>query len=932
MSSESEESTYTVHEVQPEDLDAAAKVVKCQEGKEANSPLARYYRLGTQERYAFDEHMRQLQQQAAAVERERQFRVSHPFQPKTSTSSVVAKDTGTDEAQVDSQNRVALPVASGVGSSSSPSSTRPVFDRLAAQAVQLEMRRRHREEQQRRAEAAALRGAFQPHINHTAPVYAERLQHLGAVPVEDRLLHYGELVARERQRKQELQELEKTMAWQSTQASLIGAGTCQTQDPEERRRQQEEFQARNARFLAERSKHRQCAEAAAAGAFSFHPKISATSAALDEARQRSTNDIGGRELSQLLMRSVDGSPLNISKSSANATRRSDALYALALNRQRQRKQNLEHNGSNGEASIGVVGQGRIAGDPSSVHQPLTNPTSDKWIAKGAHGPFFKEDFVRRQALYEEVKREEAALLATATQAPELGSAGSVANKVDTKELNQRLYYSARKANEVAERRRKAWASAHECPFRPQLSPGTKSVLQHMSSRDGDVTKRLTSQRGRCLTRGVCSAVDKEWYASTPTQQSSSQNRTRSRSQQRKTEAKSLTEGVADSARKKTTRPTESSGRGIRGASTNGSGDELSEQQQQQQQQRKQTRLTLTRDQVENFYQRQMADLQQRQDLIQERREGEAVQELVECTFRPRTNTDRHVGVESGEDTGGSVNHVTGVSEFLERQALARVRKAERDELLRTMGLPRRKGVESNGASPGTTVLNPFKFQTELRRQRLLRSPGHASSFTFDNTQRRDAGSFPVAALTTAERALHDAIEESRRCPWSASQAPLFPLPGYVQRKGSPVHFDSPYHVAVEEDAVLPTSYVPPSILSTDKGGRSDAAAVGVSYKRPSLFSLISPNTFSGRNLGAVAHDSINGKETRAGRDFASGRPSPSALKGSKQHLSLSTKRRRLNRSVSFVEETADASHAGATHGSGKSYADPVHLAFLSGQL
>ncbi|CAG9584028.1 conserved hypothetical protein [Leishmania major strain Friedlin] len=927
MLSESDESTYSVHEAHRDDRGAVSKQVGNETEPETSSPLARYYPLGTKERHAFDEHMRHLRQQVATVERERQFRVSHPFQPKTCSSFATAEDTVTDAALADSPGHLASPVASGSGSSSSPSGVRPVFDRLAAQAVQLEMRRRHREEQRRRAEAASLRGAFQPHINHTAPIYAERLQHLDLVPVEERLLHYGQFVARERQRKRELKELEQTVAWQSTQASLVGAGTSQLRDPEERHRQQEEFLARNDRFLAERSKHRQCAEAAAAEAFTFQPKISATSAALDEARQRCANDVSAGELGQLLNRSVNAPLLSISKTSANAGRRSDALYALAVTRQRQRMEKLDYNSANsGETTKGVA-KGKAVEDPNVTHQPLTNPTSDKWIAEGAHGAFFQEGFVRRQALYEEVKREEAALRATAMQESELSSGRPATHKVDAKQLNQRLYYSAKTAREAAERRRQALVSARECPFRPQLSPGTKYVLEHMPCRDGDIVKRLTSQRSRASSGGARVAIDNDLYAPAPAHQPSLQGHCRRPSQQRKTDVKNSAEAVQDTRRRRTSLRTASPRTEARGESADGCGDQLPAQQQQQ---RKQHVRTLTLDEVERFYQRQIAALQQRQDLIQERREGKTMEELVECTFRPRTNTDRYVGMDSGggegADTAVSVNHVTGVSAFLERQAVARVRKAEHDELVRTVSLLRHKSAGSNGKISRTTALSPFKLQTEMRRQRLPRSP-------LESKQHREAAPFSTAALTTAERALHEAIEQSRRFPGASSQAPLFPLPGFAPASENGVHFDDLRHVAAaSKDIEEPTSRVPPSTLSTEKIGHGDAAAVGVGYDRPSLFSLISPNTFSGRNLGSAAYDSGNGKGTPVGRDFASGKPSPSALKGSKQRLTASVKRHRRNRSVSFAEETADAPLAGVARRGRKSFADPAHLAFLSGEL
>ncbi|GET93578.1 hypothetical protein, conserved [Leishmania tarentolae] len=928
MSSESDESTYTVHKAHRDDHDTMSSKVEGLKKHQTSSPLARYYRLGTRERHAFDEHMRQLRQQVAAVERERQFRVSHPFHPKTCPSFVAGEDAVKDGTMADSPSRVPCPSASDTGSLSSSSRVRPVFDRLAAQALQLEMRRRHREEQQRRAEAASLRGAFEPHINHTAPIYAERLKHIGSVPVEERLLHYGEFVARERKRKQDLKELEQAMAWQSTKEAMAGAGTSHARDPEERRRQREEFLARNDRFLTERSMHLKCAEAAASAAFTFQPKISATSAALDEARQRCANDMSTSALGQLLNRSVDAPALSMTTTYTNGGRRSESLYALAVARQRQRMQTLEHNGTSIGDTIENGEKGKAAKDPKVTHQPLTNPTSDKWIANGAHGPFFQEGFVRRQALYEEVKREEAALRATATQGPDVSSSKSAKHKVDAKQLTQRVYYSAKKAREAAERRRQALLSARECPFRPQLSPGTKYVLKQMPSRDTDVVKRLTSQSGRNSSSGVRDTADKELYGPVPVHQLSLEGHSDGLSQRRETEGKHATDAVQDNRGKRASQLTVSARTEPRSVGANCRGDELPPQQQQQ---RKQHGRTLTLDQVERFYERQMAALQQREDLIQERREGKAVEELVECTFRPRTNTDAHACTEEGHatevgNTAVSVSNVTGVSAFLQRQALARVRKSEHDELLRTLGLPRNTRVGSHGTCARTTVLSPFKFQTEMRQHRSLSCP-------VDTTRRCEATSFSMTALTTAERELHEAIEQSRRYPGASSQAPLFPLPGYEQAIQDSAQIDGcGQRLGGHEETEEPTSYMSPSKLSRERKGCGEPTALGVGYERSSLFSLISPNSFSGRNLGSAACNSANKKEMPVGCNFVSEKPPQSLLKGSKQQPTTSTKRHKRHCSVSFADETIDAPLEAVPHRGRKSFADPAHLAFLSGEL
>ncbi|KAK7200562.1 hypothetical protein NESM_000112100 [Novymonas esmeraldas] len=960
MASESDEETYTVHEVPSQGQETVPPLSVRHDAPvaaEVTSPLARYHKLGTTERHAFDEHMRDMRRQAAAAERERRFRAAHPFQP-TTTSTAAA---GPPPAPVGAQpSRARSPTSAAPPSDTAPptshSGARPVFDRLAAQAVQLEMRRRHREEQQRRAEAASLRDAFQPRINHTAPIYAERLQHLDTVTVEERLLHYGEFVARERQRKQELKEMEEAAARRTAQASVIGGGanTAAAPTPEERRRRQEAFHTRSDEFLVERDKHRHSAESAAAAAFSFQPKISATSAALDAARQRLEADLSSGELGQLLSRSVDGTTLSVARSSARGSHRSDALYALAVTRQRDGKTKAtgaavhgrDHNSSREEASTAT------GGAAAATHQPVTNPTSEKWIANGAHHAFFQQGFVQRQSLYEDVRREEAQLRAVATQSTgsypgwsgdggtgaSAGGAAAAARKVDAKELSERLYYTAARASEKAEQRRREEAEARDGPFRPQLSPGTQYVLRRMSAtRDADVVRRLTGQRAKSASRGADSAVDSTLYAPAPARAASVQGRQRvaASQQRRRTAAAAATSGRQPHQRPSSARAmpsTQESDEGSRNADNNNNNNDATVSAPPRPSTGKR-RPPVTRDDVEHFYQRQMTAVQQRQDLLQERKEGEAVQQLVECTFRPRTNTDRGPG--AAGDAAAPVSRMTGVAEFLERQAAARLRKAEHDELLRTMGLPRTKGPVSASAG-GPTLLSPFSFKTETRRQRSSCSPAHASTSPLHNfgEQRSRSGSssgaaagtgVSTAALTAAERALHDAIEEARVHPRGLSRAPLSVLPGYVdgeEEEDDAVYFDNPYDTAALESATHAHLFAAPCLERQPPAatGRSDFAP-----DRQSLFSSIAPNTFTGRSLSSVWCEQKRGS---SGREVASGHARPSALKSSTPRLSASARRRRRHRSVSFVRDSSDVlpSMPESTH------MDAAHLDFLSGRV
>ncbi|KPA81545.1 hypothetical protein ABB37_03889 [Leptomonas pyrrhocoris] len=958
MFSESDEDEqYTVHEVdgkegvtpQPDvslkPAEAPEAVMKA-DNAAAASPLARYYRLGTKQRHAFDEHMRRLREEAQRTQQEREFRQHYPFRPSRETAAyttlerevnVPPKKERGDEALVEQPRET-------VSISTTPA--KPVFHRLAAQAVQLELRRRHREEQKRRAEAAALRDAFQPAINRQAPVYTDELCHLDDVPVEERLLHYGETIARERQRRQEMKVLEEQAVLQAAQAAGTGGSdsALQQMNPAERRRLREEFEERNTRFLAQKAQHRVRAEKEATGTFSFQPQISATSAALDDARQREVVQARKAELEELLDRTADGAPFTViqhsTSGSRDVSRRSDALYAHAVARQRKLSQPLRQHEKINSArdKRGVLdGSGKqtstssaFAHEEEPPYQPRTNPTSSKWIASGPHRHFFEQDFVCRQALYAQVREEEANLnaevepkmaaspnAARGTTNSDAGdrlvaaAATTKAYKANTKVLNERLYYSAKKASEVARRRREASLNAQECPFRPELSPGTQYVLKRMKPlRDGDVVKRLTGAvPPLAQKRAEIDDEKKDLYEPTPNTRRSDSLNTRSAS------------------------PSAS-----QGLSTDGARAEPPQQPPRK-------RSMVTRDQIEHFYQRQLDFLQERRDLIQERREGEVVQELVECTFRPRTNVDRHDGAaasprttgcaEKSEERGPSVNQVTGVTGFLERQKTARQRKAAQEELVRTMGLPRHKSAANLNFVTGTTVLSPFTLQTAQRQQQRRRSSCSPSTQrTLSPANGVECGENArtwVNELTSSERVLYDALEESEHYP-ASSTAPLHPLPGYIRSEeegdDDTVYLDDvegyAYTAANDrgdadsaEAAYMPRPSLP-LMLPTCRDVGAEAHR-----EKTSLFSSLSPNTFSGRSLAARAANRHQADGSAAARSHSSEKPS--ALKGTvAAQLTSSAQRRKQRRTVSFaVDGSASSPLGGRKALAVSSHADPT---------
>ncbi|KPI88992.1 hypothetical protein ABL78_1876 [Leptomonas seymouri] len=956
FSDSDEDEQYTVHEVdRKKDADPLLEVsphdaevteMADADNAAATSPLARYYRLGTQQRHAFDEHMRRLKEEALRLTQEREFRQQHPFRPlretaASSTLGVSSERAGENPPNAQHTEVPAEERVETVNTATTP--VKPVFDRLAAQAVQLELRRRHREEQKRRAEAAALRGAFQPEINRQPPVDTDLLRHLDNIPVEERLLHYGEAVARERQRRQEMKALEEKAALRAAQRSVIGdrSRELQEMDPDGRRRVYEEFHRRSQRFLAEKEQHRLRAEEEAAGTFSFQPQISATSVALDEARQKELLNARKSELQQLLDRSTEDAFFTVSQQSTSVghdtSRRSDALYAQAVARQRRQSHPLSRDkkvdvaDERGSALDRVTQQNRSDTSPEkeggAPYRPQTNPTSDRWIASGPHRHFFEQDFVHRQALYEQVKKEEASLKAAARQsrasspnvgrdtarsnATEMSAATTSPRKLSTKALNERLYYSAKTAGEVAQRRCEATLNARECPFHPELSPGTHYVLQRMKhTRDGDVVKRLTSGASPYAHKRVEIAPDKrDLYRPVPSAQSL-----------KRTSALAASPSIPSIPSKEDTgaEPAEKPAR---------------------------KRSALTRDQIEHFYQRQMNFLQERQDLIQERKESESVQELVECTFRPRTNTDQRDSTSAAprmtgsaatlEDQAPSVNRVTGVAGFLERQRMARQRKAEREEALRTMGLPRYKPTGSVSFVNGTTLLNPFTLQTAQRQRRPSSSSSPPMHRTTSPTEEgKFVGVSPtwVNGLISSERALYNALENSKKYP-ASSTAPLFPLPGYTRfddgEEGTYADDAEAYTEAANESGcygeVRHNCMPRPSLrqIHPTRRGRSAEA----SREKTSLFSSISASAFSGRSLASGSSELHADEQYGVKRSKSATKP---ALKtATTADLTFSAQRRKQKRSVSFaLDRSASSPRDVHTVPIVSSHVDPVRHRFL----
>lgn len=116
--------------------------------------------------------------------------------------------------------------------------------------------------------------------------------------------------------------------------------------------------------------------------------------------------------------------------------------------------------------------------------------------------------------------------------------------------------------------------------------------------------------------------------------------------------------------------------------------------------------------AEEFYRRQVDSVQRTHKIISERNAEKQLQEQLECTFRPKTNSSartptptKHGGSSQMNSSthSDSVASVQGFSEFMKRREAAKKLEEEKQRRLEALG----KGMQCNG--PNFTVMMPFKL-------------------------------------------------------------------------------------------------------------------------------------------------------------------------------------------------------------------------------
>ncbi|RNF12904.1 200 kDa antigen p200 [Trypanosoma rangeli] len=322
----------------------------------------------------------------------------------------------------------------------------PVFERLTNLAKEREARLALIAEEKKRSEEEALQHAFRPRVNSVPEQHVPFASDRTRIPVEERLLHYGKSVEQSRrllqqQRQQkEMEELRQKATVRRTHSNVSGE------------KPQSDIAKRSKRLLIERETQRAVAQQALLKEHSFCPKVCTMSDAID------------RTL----------------KANKNVRDRGLALYEEGMRRQQQRHAETVQ---------------RQIKESNGLHKPTTNPLTKSWIHHGQHRGLFQQDFIRRQKIYQRVKEEHQRNLVSALEQSERAEVPRVSQEMIQRQV-ERLYLGAQEIRAEAKKRIEDNIKSRECPFRPQLAPGTAYVIAR-TQREEDVVKRLASApRGR----------------------------------------------------------------------------------------------------------------------------------------------------------------------------------------------------------------------------------------------------------------------------------------------------------------------------------------------------------------------------------------------------------------------------------------------------
>lgn len=401
--------------------------------EEASGEKVQYYRLGTTERYRQDQAWELAKKKIAKRRECEEAAKKCPFSPCVSVSQKT-------DASVNSHYDPSIALTHDTWRV-----TAPVFDRL----------------QQTRSKQKAVDGTPVPVLR---PPKNSDVVSKSAIPVEDRLLQYGDHIA--------FKLAEKRLEEEKLSVPIVHSPR---KNSSQRREEQHDFFTRNM-LLLEKRKAKRFETEKDLSECTFHPKVNIQSAALDINRRE--------KLSKTVCSPPSG--LGISPSvpddtiSDSAIRqekdRSTMLYEEAYRKRVEEKENVQLH--------------------SCDFVPRTNPLSKEWIDRSNHyHSLFQMNFLERQELYKKESDEYKSVL----EAQQLDSQKTPTFYIPDDKEQRKQYCAALEEQIDRLYKGKVTSSSNShssddisgSTFRPQIAPGSQLVIQKMKDREADVVKRLT---------------------------------------------------------------------------------------------------------------------------------------------------------------------------------------------------------------------------------------------------------------------------------------------------------------------------------------------------------------------------------------------------------------------------------------------------------
>jgi hypothetical protein len=552
---------------------------------------------------------------------------------------------------------------------------------------------------------------FQPQINPASADTAKKMFAAAQGRVEDRLLEYGHITKKNLDEfTREKQRQDRLMLKQAFKPRTNIKATSRTVDP------QEAFFHRLARANEKAAVKKMQLENEDLNGCTFQPSIDPRSRAVAAAHR--SGDVAER------------------------------LFNEGVERLQRKGDRILDEDAAREA-------GKGSGEPRICE------TTDLWLAKSEKAEIFRKSFLERQQLLDEEHR--LSLHKLRTEVTKEQTHGENVPRITSREIDEsvnRLYEVTQYVSKDAQLKLRQRLQQEQCPFKPQLSFGTKYLTQKKIVADMPVYERLHSQRGSSR------AQSEDAGQRTPFE------RVDERFPRRASGTESLTPSASGSKHQATKAPTaEAEPESERAAAK---------------------RKIVHDSDVRQFYERQLLHEEQKAQKIHQARVELSLKEGDECLFRPSLNASKipqsararpssaeprlhrdpwAAGTPSGPGLGSPLQTsrvnssqgqpASGEKEYLSRMQRAQELQREKREKFESLG----KGQPCNG--PNYTVVVPFNLSGATKM--IPRRTKNANNSTLQHDASTSNPTVPLSRLpdnvrSTVEKLFGPGATVSRHAP------------------------------------------------------------------------------------------------------------------------------------------------------------------------